>query len=1478
MRIAVLGPLEVTDDDGRPIAVPGGKERLLLAVLAAAAPGVVSTDRIVEHLWNGNRPATARKSLQVHLVHLRSALEPERSPGSSGRYVVRRGAGYALEARRHDVDSLRLADLAARGRARLATGDPVEAVQLLTDALDLWRGEPYGDWPDASFAEPERRRLAEVRNGAVTALLEARLALGEHADVAAEAERLLAENSLHEEWWRLLALALYRSGRQGDALAALARARVVLADELGADPGPRLRAVEAAVLAQDPELDVPVRGSATPRARSPADVTACPYKGLATYQAVDAELFHGRTRVVTSLVGRLVDAPLIVVSGASGAGKSSLVRAGLVPALAAGALPGSAGWRAVVLTPGRKPVDVLAGLTGAVPPDSPVLLVCDQLEELWAPGVDRAERTAFLDTVLGLIEDGIVARCVAVLRGDHVGRLAEHAALTERLGGALVLVPALTDGELREVVSGPAAAVGLAAEAELLDVVVADVAGRPAALPLLSTALVGTWERRRGDRLTLAGYLEAGGVTGALARSAEEAYAALDHDAQESARRLLVRLADTDEGGALVRRPVPLAELDLEGERGAVRRTVIDAFVARRLLSLDGERLDVTHEALLTGWPRLARWLEDDAAGRAVRRHLTPAAWEWQRRGRPDDELYRGARLGAALDWAGSADDELTAGEREFLDASKARTDEDLRSAQQRAVTEARGRARLRWLAAGLAAVLMVALVTAVVAVRSQRAADRATAVAEETSLVADANRLAALSGTAESLDLALLLAAQGFRLRDSSETRATLLGSLVEHRRVIRAETFSGGGPLGSLADGGRTIFIGSEMTGQIFSWPMDSPEPPRLLMDGEEGWEGWRATAASPTEPVLLTAGTGGSGPWVRTVDADGTVREVLTGAAVGGEPIGAVVLPGGRWGRLLVAGAGDAPQATWRVIEVDLSDGTRRETGVQGVAPGALLDLQVALSPDGSTAVLVDPPSRSAAFAELGTGRQVPLEAPTDDPATYFEVRALPTGAALLGSDGAVRLYDESGRIRQQFDALPGQMNDLDVAPDGTWGVTAGAEGAVKLWDIDAATGRWSEKEVLIGAGGIVGTAMIDPTGDRMYSLSSNGMLIVWDVTPAGGFGAPRPGRVDRWIADEPAVVEPGELIVVPTRSFGSAVRGDWPYFGPGTAEVAATFVDPRTREVVDEVPVGNTLEESFSGASVAVSPDRSLIAVSSGLAVTILDARSRERVTTFTVPAAGYPGTDGRPLPVGVVGCVAWAADGSRLFLGVQGGDPLGPGAGGAVLAVDARSWEIIDEAATDIVPEALEVSPDGRSLAVGGGWSTVLEVRDTATLQVRSPVEFDDPIQPVDLSWSPDGGLLLVASGGGDLSVVDTATWEAQASKVAAFGPPVQIELLPDGRTVVLAGWTFTLFDLERGVVRNALPAGIGNLQAGTFMVPDPTDELVVLSDQQWVMRYPMTPSAWLRTACEIAGRDLTRAEWDQYLPGRSYRATCSDLG
>ena len=185
-----------------------------------------------------------------------------------------------------------------------------------------------------------------------------------------------------------------------------------------------------------------------------------------------------------------------------------------------------------------------------------------------------------------------------------------------------------------------------------------------------------------------------------------------------------------------------------------------------------------------------------------MRRHLAPTALEWRRRGEPEEELYRGARLGAALDWAAGAPDEPTTVERSFLDASQARADAELEEARERARSQARARHRTRRLAIGLAAVLVVALVAAGLAVGSQRAATRAT-------LVADANRLAALSTTVGSLDLSFLLAAEGFRLADTPETEDGLLSGLAEHPRATRATTFSGNLFAAFLGDQGRTLTL---------------------------------------------------------------------------------------------------------------------------------------------------------------------------------------------------------------------------------------------------------------------------------------------------------------------------------------------------------------------------------------------------------------------------------------------------------------------------------------------------------------------------------------------------------------------------------------------------------------------------------------------------------------------------------------------
>ncbi len=1479
MRIAVLGPLEVRGDDGVPVAVPGAKERLLLAVLTAGAPGAVSTDRLADVLWDGVPPPTAHKSLQAHVVRLRSALEPGRPRGSPGRYVARRGPGYALTVDRADVDALHVGDLAARGRAHLASGAPTEAVRELSDALALWRGDPYADWPGVAFAEAERHRLAEVRTGTLAGLCEARLALGRHDEVLPEVERLVSEEPLREDWWRLLVLALYRAGRQADALAALRRVRRLLAEELGAPPGPALRDLESAVLAQDPALDRAAVRPAAPRAAR-LGTAGCPYKGLAAYRAEDAPLFHGRARLVAALVARLVDAPLTVVSGPSGAGKSSAVRAGLVPALAGGALPGSSAWRPVVVTPGRHPVDVLAPLTGA---DGPVLLVVDQAEELWAPGVDPAERTAFLDAVLGLLDDGVAARCVLVLRGDSVGRLAEHAGLAARLDGRVVLVPALTDAELREVVRGPAAAAGLAVEDELVEAVAADVLGRPSALPLLSTALVGTWERRRADTLTLAGYLAAGGVAGALTRTAEAAWEQLDPRGQDLARRLLVRLADDDDG-VLVRRPVRLAEVDTGDP---TRRAVVEVFVARRLLSLDGDRLEVAHEALLTAWPRLAAWLEEDAAGRVVRRRLAPAARDWDAAGRPADELQRGARLAAALDWADRPDADPAPVERAFLDASRAAADAELAAAHRRADREAAARQRTRWLAAGLATVLAAVLVVAVVAVRAEQDAEAREADALQAALVADANRLATLSTRAGPLDLSLLLAAQAVRLAETPDTQDRVLTTLVEHRRVEGVLPAPGG-----LAD---TLVVGaSTLLLQGSDWTVWSPGDAavRVLREGGAWW-GTLATAGSPTEEAVAAAGWDfeRGEAWLRLMTTGGEDR-LLAGAALGGYASAVAFTPDGGRVRVVLArlDPGVASGARWWVAEVDRQSGGITDLGVGGEL--ALdTDLGGDLGPDGVTVVTWTADAAGAVAATLGdlaTGRQVGLQVPSRS-ADTVGFRALASGAAQLWSDGAVALYGPDGSVRQVLDAHRGGVSDVEQAPDGSWAVTVGGEPGVLLWDVDPLTGRWEQREALDGHAEAVGGAEITPDGDRLVTTAPEDTVAVWDVRPDGGFGSPRPGIAGWWAAGRPEVVEPGRLAVLPVRRAPATGGGGGPGPPAGTREVGAAFLDLRTDRVLEVVAVGELPSLSdfryrlspvtpiTPPVSVAVSPDRSRVAVTSGLAATVLDTRTRVAERSLSLPSTGELDADGRVLPAAVVSCAEWTADGTDLLLCSRAGGTFDDEPGLAVVDVDTGRLERRLDRGGDAWVSAL--SPDHRLIALASDTRPAVTVLDGGTFEPLGVVLLEAREVVEDMAFTPDGRRVVVVGGQGTVQVVD-AERVVQVGEPARVGTALlQADWLPDGRTVAVAAadGAVSLVDADRGLVRGPPLPVSGGTAEGPLHLLTTGDELVAYGGGTPGRRYPLDPGRWLAAVCAMAGRDLTPAEWERYLPDRAWRPTCTDL-
>jgi WD40 repeat protein len=947
-----------------------------------------------------------------------------------------------------------------------------------------------------------------------------------------------------------------------------------------------------------------------------------------------------------------------------------------------------------------------------------------------------------------------------------------------------------------------------------------------------------------------------------------------------------VRLADVDEGGALVRRRLPLAELDLAGGPESPWRRVEESFVVRRLLSVDGDHLEVTHEALLTGWPRLARWLEEDAVGRAVRRHLVPAARDWQERGRPTEELYRGARLAGALDWAADGEADPTPLEKEFLTASREHADAELRQAHQQIARARRARRRAQRLAAGLAAVLVVALVATLLAVLFQRAADMRAAEIERTSLIADANRLAALSGEAPALDVSLLLAVQATRLADTPQTADALLGSLLGHSRAVASVT-AGQELEDSVLGGGGTLFLkGVE---SVFTWPVGSVaerqevRPQQLL-----SWPGlgWFAGDASPVDDRLVAAGVAPGGDrqphlWVRLVTADSGTDLLVAPGAAEGLPIGIAFTGDGRRVNVLVFlgppdGAAGEP-VTWAVTEIDVADGTSRATGISGTLPGPGGLLSSDVHADGRTAVVYDEGavSRKATVVDLVDGHQVDLQIParTVD-STGF--RALRSGAAQLWADGAVTLYDADGRPVQHVDHRPGPVLDVVAAPDGAWAATVGGGGTVTLWDVDAATARWVPTESFAGHAGDIVEAQVTADGRLLVTRGADNRMILWDVTATAGFGASVADSGDRWFAGPPEVVEPDSLVVVPSRPVSSAAGGG--------DDLAATFLEPGTARVVEQVPVGTMEDPDLLHPSLAVSPDRRMVAISTGLSTTVLDTRTRAHLATIDLPPDGDLGSDGRQLPAAVVSCAAWTPDSSRLLLCAEGG--ADNGFGGHLVVVEPRTGSVDRQVALrGIAPEAAAISLDHRRLALAHIDAGLVMVLDARTLQPERVVEVigsstQDRGAATDIAFSPDGRRIAVTGESRDLYVVDTTTWTPSRDRIPVGSELLQVEWLADNRTVALgsADGTLSLFDTVRRQLRTP-PVSVANdsRAAPVHLIPGIDDEVVAMSGDRPGRRWPVDRKVWLEQACAVAGRDLTRMEWTLFLPDHPYRPTCSDL-
>lgn len=434
-----------------------------------------------------------------------------------------------------------------------------------------------------------------------------------------------------------------------------------------------------------------------------------PYRGLQYFDVGNSLVFAGRRKLTEQLLDKLRSGNrLLAVLGASGSGKSSLVRAGLLASLKQGRISGSETWPQAILKPGEKPlerlidalvkavpladdpIELIGKLTGDprrlhytvhlalrdAPADRRFVLLIDQFEEIFTLCADEAQRKALVDNLLhaSAADDGRTI-VLLTLRSDFFGHCSPD--LAAALSAHHVLVGPMTEDDLRSAIERPAALVGCELEPGLADLLLKETEEHPGSLPLLQHALLELWKKRHGRRLTVEAYRRIGGVSGALEQHAEGVYASFSEAEQEVCRKVFLRLVQLGEETVATRRRIALSELEGDGNSTVVRR-LTDA----RLLTTDGEEnpaVELAHEALIIGWKRFQGWIEDDREALLVRRRLDEAVAEWIARGRDTSYLYLGNRLAQVEEWAVRRPDEVTPSKREFLDASVAQRDEQYR-------------------------------------------------------------------------------------------------------------------------------------------------------------------------------------------------------------------------------------------------------------------------------------------------------------------------------------------------------------------------------------------------------------------------------------------------------------------------------------------------------------------------------------------------------------------------------------------------------------------------------------------------------------------------------------------------------------------------------------------------------------------------------------------------------------------------------
>jgi WD40 repeat protein/transcriptional regulator with XRE-family HTH domain len=1157
------------------------------------------------------------------------------------------------------------------------------------------------------------------------------------------------------------------------------------------------------------------------RSRPIAASTWNPYRGLRAFESSDAAVFFGRQELTARLLTELdrcrESGTALVVVGPSGSGKSSLLRAGLLAAVES----------AVLVTPGAEPLRQWTQRAPCVADDA--VVVIDQFEELFTLCTDEGERVGFLTAVLERRAPVVVG-----LRADFYGHALRYPQLAALFQRSQIVVEPMTEAQLREAIVEPARSAGLELESGLVELLLRDTAREPAALPLLSHTLRTVVELAQAcdppaAEIGVTHYRAVGGVHGAVATTAEQAYQSLTVDQRQAARRLFLRLVRTDDSTADTRRRVTFDEL-VEGRPASEAdevAEVLDVFVTHRLLTTGPHTAEIGHEALLAAWPRLADWLAEDRAGHHLHGRLTAAARSWRADGRPAEGLYQGGALAGALEWAlePGPSQALNPLEREFLAASVA-------ARAARAATERRRMRRAYQLVSALMVLVLIAAGTAFYARQVTTGAQREARFALSRQIAATADRLRAKDPA-----LAAQFALVAYRTAPTPQARSAVLESSATP--VPRRSLLSQAGTA-VLASAGALSATGT-VDGQVQLWRTTAdgapaPAGPRLTIGHAV------AVLALSRDATLLAAADQDGSVWLWRVSDPGHPVALRLPAAGAGRVFTLAFSPDGG---LLAAGAGDANTYLW---QLDAQSPPRRLGGARKAVKS------VAFTADGRVL---------AAAGDDGTVRLWSVPAPT--------------GPTLLGTLGGPT----------------GEIFAIAISPDSrTLAAGTAADHAVYLWDITDPARPSASGAPLTGPASWINTVAFSPDGTTLTAGSSDTLSWQWDLASrrlTGTLPHPAPvttavyrdahtlqtlagdGTVRTWTLPGPVLT--GSTQQVFSVSFDAA--GSRLLVGAGDGSLSLWDTTDPTHPLRAAAPVlGDGPGLPALGGASALTPDGG----------TELGGATDGTIRCWDVTDPAHPRIVGTPLPVAhaTIEAIAVSRDGTAAAVSSDDGSVH-------LLDLSDRAHPVVTAALTGPAGAAYGVrfSPDGHLLAVAGGDAKgyLWRVQDRAHPQLLTTVT-GLRAAAYSTAFSPDGRLLAFGTADSSVRLVDLTRPQQPtllpAPLVGPVGEVYELAFSP-GRDLLAVSsvdgsiWLWQLgFPPGEHLAEPVLLATLQTAAGGLFSVAFGPDGHTLAGGgsagtvQLWDTD-PGSVAAWI---CTRTGDPITPAEWDRFIPGHPFDPPC----